>query len=177
MQHKYIFLTGFMGAGKSTVGVLLARELGLDFIDTDQIIMQRCGMNIKSIFAHYGEAYFRSCETFVLKNIDCRSVTGKVVSTGGGIVGLDENICLMRERGTVIYLHASWETLKQRLSDVSDRPLALNGSDQKLYTLWKYRLPLYRKADMEIDTSGLSPQSVVDNIMPHLKGCGSGESC
>lgn len=159
-----------MGAGKSTVGMLLARELGLDFIDTDQLIMQRHGMSIKSIFAHYGEAYFRSCETAVLTEIDGISDSkGMIVSTGGGIVGRVENIRLMHKHGSIVYLHASWDTLKQRLSDVSDRPLAFNGSDDRLHTLWAQRLPLYRRADIEIDTNGLSPHQVVKQLLLYLK--------
>ncbi|MFO7830813.1 MAG: shikimate kinase [Desulfuromonadaceae bacterium] len=154
-----------MGAGKSTVGTLLAHALGLDFIDTDQLIVQRHCMSINSIFAHYGEAYFRSCETAVLQELDSISeAESMIVSTGGGIVGREENIRLMHMHGTIVYLHASWDTLRQRLSDVSDRPLALNGSDDKLHTLWAQRLPQYRNADIEIDTSGLSPHQVVTQL-------------
>lgn len=162
-----------MGVGKSTVGKFLAHELEIGFVDTDQLIMQRNCMSIKSIFAHYGEGYFRACETMALRGIDCASESEfKVVSTGGGIVGREENIRLMRERGTIVYLHASWDIIKQRLSDVSDRPLARNGSDAKLHALWKQRLPLYRSADIEIDTSGKSPHQVVKQILLRLETTG-----
>jgi len=170
MGHKHIFLTGFMGVGKSTVGTILACELGLDFIDTDQLIMQRYGMSINSMFAHYGEAYFRDCETITLQEIGAASEAEfKVVSTGGGIVSRDNNLRLMREQGTIVYLHASWEMLKKRLCDVSNRPLARKGSNEKLHALWEQRLPLYHSADIKIDTSGLSPHQVVEQLLLRLK--------
>lgn len=162
-----------MGAGKSTVGQILARELGLVFLDTDQYIMQRHYMSINSIFAHYGERYFRACETVTLQELGAATESrSKVVSTGGGIVGRDENIHLMRQNGIMVYLHASWPALKQRLKDVSDRPLARNGSEEKLQALWLQRLSLYRRADIEIDTSGLSPQQVVEQLLVRLKSFG-----
>jgi shikimate kinase len=169
MQHNHIFLTGFMGAGKSTVGLLLADKLGADFIDTDQLIMQRHAMSISSIFAHYGEAYFRASETAVLQELKARAdAEADIVSTGGGIVEREENRTLMHLCGTVVYLHASWDTLRRRLSDVSDRPLARGAAEQKLHQLWQRRLPLYASADLRIDTDGLKPQAVAEQILLHL---------
>ncbi len=170
MKHRHIFLTGFMCAGKSTVGTLLARTFGLDFIDTDQLIMQRQCMDINSIFAHYGEEYFRVCETSVLQELDAApAAPPKIISTGGGIVSRDENLRLMHQLGTVVYLHAPWDTLKQRLENVCDRPLARQGCTERLANLWQQRLPLYRSADIEIDTNGLSSHQVVAQLIMHLK--------
>lgn len=114
MNKRNIFLTGFMGAGKSTIGRRLARRLGYRFADLDELIAAREGRSIAEIFAAQGEAYFRDCEAAVLAE---QTTADQVVfATGGGIVGRAENRAMMRQLGSVVYLRAAWSTLEQRLA-------------------------------------------------------------
>lgn len=162
-----LFLIGFMGVGKSTVGRLLARRLKRSFIDLDEQIIVRAGQTIPQIFAAVGEPGFRVLETEVLSdNAACRSA---VVATGGGIVGRPENWQLMRSAGTIVYLHADWPTLQQRLVDLSQRPLAQDGANAQLQALWRQRLPLYRQADFVIDTQNLTAMQVVETLIKRLE--------
>lgn len=164
---RNIFLVGFMGAGKSTVGRRLARCLGYRFADIDQLIVAREGMSIPEIFAHHGEAYFRDCESAVLAEQDRTKHT--VFATGGGIVCREENRILMKQSGQVIYLRAAWMTLEWRLSRGSGRPLAdpQKGWDA-VRQLWESRLPWYEEADHIIDTDQLQIEAVVGEIVSRL---------
>ncbi|MDD2556978.1 MAG: shikimate kinase [Desulfuromonas sp.] len=180
MTRKYIFLTGFMAAGKSTVGRVLAHMLDGQFIDTDAIIEHRLCMSIKAIFAHFGEEYFRSCETAVLydlcsvENIKCDRASSSatsnniVISTGGGMVGRVQNREIMHKHGTVVYLHAPWTEISKRLHGVSNRPLAHNVEAESLHRLWQRRLPLYKKADIIIETAHCDPRTIAQNIVRRI---------
>jgi 3-dehydroquinate synthase len=161
-----IFLTGFMGSGKTTVGQLLAERIGSTFVDLDQKIVDERGCSISSIFDTEGETFFRDLESSALSSLACSNAL--IVSTGGGIVGRSENRDFMKKNGHVVYLHASWSSLQERLADSTGRPLAQNGADRKLYELWQGRLPLYQTADVVIDTDGLLPEQVVDKIIAAL---------
>jgi len=164
---KKLFLIGFMGVGKTTVAQMVAQRLAVPFIDLDCEIERVAQRSISDIFSEYGEEYFRDLETQVL--IQQQACSDAVVSTGGGIIGRDKNWQIMRTMGTVCYLHASWETLVSRLVDTSNRPLADNGVDRNLMKLWQSRLPLYRQADVIIDTDGLSAEQVVTEILNNFK--------
>jgi shikimate kinase len=162
-----IFLTGFMGSGKSTVGRRLAQRLGFSFVDLDQLLVEREGRSIPEIFAAHGEAYFRDCESALLAEQAGSAKT--VYATGGGIVGRQENLALMKRAGTVIYLRLAWPTLERRLSRASGRPLA----DPKrgvaaIRQLWQSRLPWYEEADLVIDADRLNVNGVVDAIVKKL---------
>lgn len=162
-----IFLTGFMGAGKSTVGRRLAQRLGYRFDDLDQLIVEREGRSIPEIFAQQGEAYFRDCETAILAEQGKRRRT--VLATGGGIVGREGNRALMKQHGRVVYLRAAWPTLEHRLSMGTGRPLAdpQKGWDA-IRTLWETRLPWYEEAEVVIDTDHLEVGAVVNEIISRL---------
>jgi shikimate kinase len=163
-----IFLTGFMGAGKSTVGRRLAQRLGYRFADLDQLIIAREGLQIAEIFAAHGESYFRDCEAAVLTAQAGTEHT--VFATGGGIVGRDQNRALLKQLGTVVYLRSSWPTLERRLARSSGRPLAdpQQGWD-KIRQLWQSRLPWYEEADLVIDTDQLKLNDVVREIISRLR--------
>lgn len=174
MSLKYkniVYLVGFMGVGKSTVGHLLADGLGYHFYDTDDEVELTSGLKIPEIFEQQGELAFRELETEVLSRFNGHDHL--VVSTGGGIVGRVDNWHVMKQSGTVVYLHADWSTIESRLVDTSHRPLAKNGTDSDLYQLWQSRQPLYQQADFVIITDQLSPQHVVDEILLALQrgGC------
>lgn len=162
-----IFLTGFMGAGKSTTGRSLARLTGCLFHDLDSMIVAREQRSIKEIFRTDGEDYFRHCETMVLSSLKQHDVA--VYATGGGIVVRPENRAMMRRIGKIVYLQAGWETLRKRLRGSVDRPLVDRAKDwHDLERLWLSRLPHYRDADLVIDTDAITPQQVAQEIVAHL---------
>ena len=166
-----VYLIGFMGVGKSTVGRLLAEKLDCPFFDTDAEVESVTGKKIPQIFEQQGEQAFRELETESITRL--KGHDRAVVSTGGGIVGRVDNWHIMTQSGTVVYLHADWPTIQSRLVDTSHRPLAKNGTDNDLHQLWQKRLPLYQQADVTIVTDQLNPQQVVDEILLalHRGGC------
>jgi shikimate kinase len=163
-----IFLVGMMGAGKTTVGRLLARRLGKTFIDTDHEIQARTGVSIPTIFEIEGEVGFRRRETAVLAELAREA--DQVLATGGGIVLAQGNRRLLREHGTVIYLLASVDDLFARTRHDRNRPL-LQTADPKarLAELLAARDPLYREvADIIIETSRQSVHTLVRQIEKRL---------
>jgi len=164
---RNIVLTGFMGAGKSSVGRRLAQRLGYRFVDLDQLIVDREGQAIREIFACRGETYFRDCEAAVLAGQGSAEQT--VFATGGGIVGRAENRAMLKQLGTVVYLRASWPVLERRLARGSGRPLAdPQHGREKIRQLWQSRLLWYEEADMVIDTDRLKVRDVVREITVRL---------
>ncbi len=166
-MENNIILIGFMGVGKSTVGLLLSQQLGNMFVDLDSEIEQAVGLTIPQIFYNNGEQAFRNQETDCLSQLNPQMKL--VVSTGGGIIQRKENWHLMHKLGTVVYLHADWDTLVERLVDSSNRPLVENGADDKLHSLWLQRQSLYNQADVVIKTDGKSPQQVADKVISMLE--------
>ena len=165
---KNIFLTGFMGTGKSSVGKALAERLGTRFIDLDQLIVAEAGMVIKEIFARDGEPYFRSLETQIIRRLD--SEHGLVVSTGGGAVIDPENRRWMREHGHVVNLTATAETIRERLAADNERPLLQeDNSHEKITAMLAEREPFYRDANIRIDTTDRSVDGIVLQILAWLK--------
>lgn len=118
-------LVGFMGSGKSTVGGLLATRLGMEYVDLDDEVSRRAGMDIPAIFEREGEEGFRQRESLALREV--LTGGGKVVACGGGVVLRDENLELLRRRALVVYLEVSEETAVSRLGDGEGRPLLAEG--------------------------------------------------
>ena len=163
-----IFLVGLMGAGKSTVGRLLARRLGKTFIDTDHEIEKRNGV----IFEIEGEAGFRKREQEVLA--DLAQERDLVLSTGGGIILRPENRAVLRHQGFVVYLSARPELLAERTRHDKSRPL-LNVANPlaRLRELHTVRDPLYREvAHAVVETGRGAPQQVVQAIVSSLAQAG-----
>ncbi|MEI8032953.1 MAG: shikimate kinase [Chlorobiaceae bacterium] len=129
-QHSLIFLTGFSGSGKSTIGPLLANSLGYEFLDLDLSIETRAGKPITRIFAEHGEAYFRELELETLTSIAGES--NMVVSLGGGVLDNDRSFAFIKAAGTLVYLKSSSKTLARRLYNKSDRPLLKGENERKL---------------------------------------------
>ncbi len=167
MKHPRVFLVGPMGAGKSTIGRLLADDLQLDFRDADREIEERSGVDIPWIFDKEGEAGFRDRETAMIEAL--AQLDGVLVSTGGGVVGRAENRELMA-RGTVVYLYASVDEQVRRTAKDKKRPLLQNANPRKvLEELMAIRDPLYREvADITVDTDGRSPRAVANEIRRQL---------
>lgn len=165
---KTIFLTGFMGCGKSSVGILLAARLRGTFVDLDAVITAAAGMSIKDIFAAHGEARFRAMEKQSLKDLACDS--NLIVSTGGGVVLDKENRDLMRARGHIINLTANAQTIYERLAADTERPLLQdNNSLERINTMLADREDYYADADVRIDTSCKNLEVIVQEILIWLK--------
>ncbi len=164
MGEKNIYIVGFMGTGKTTVGRLLAEKLGREFIEMDDEIEKREGMKIVSIFATKGEEYFRTVESEVLKDIAQKS--NIVVSCGGGVVLKEENMKILKNTGIVICLRASRDTIYERTKNDSFRPLLnVTNPRRRIEELLKAREPFYSKAHHTVDTDSLSPEEVRDRIL------------
>ena len=163
-----IFLVGLMGAGKTSVGKLLARRLGKTFVDSDHEIERATGVRIPVIFEIEGEAGFRARECRMLAELALRS--GVVVATGGGAVIHEENRRVLVEHGIVVYLRASPHDLWQRTRHDRNRPL-LQTADPlaKLTSLFNERDPLYREvADVIVDTGNQSVSALAYRLEQKL---------
>lgn len=147
---KTIVLVGLMGAGKTAVGRLLARELGVAFLDSDEEIVKAANMPIAEIFERDGETFFRQKETQVLKrlleNAPC------VLSTGGGAYTSEENRALISEKGVALWLRAELDLLWERVRHKTTRPLLrVKNPRVKLANLYKERTPHYACAELVVD--------------------------
>jgi shikimate kinase len=158
-----------MGAGKSTVGKLLAKKLGRRFLDADHGLEERCGVKIPVIFEMEGEDGFRKREAQAIKDITAEPDV--ILATGGGAVLLPENRQFLSERGTVIYLHANPMELWHRTKGGEGRPLLKNGDAKKiLENLYAIRDPLYREiADYVIETGKPSVNQLVNTLIMQLE--------
>lgn len=163
-----IFFIGFMGVGKTTVSSYLSNLLSRKKIDIDQCIAKREKMKIPEIFKKYGEEYFRNCETEVLK--DLNSEDGVIISCGGGIVLKEENISLMKERGKIILLTSTPQTIFERVRYSDERPILNNNMNVNFISeLMKKREENYlHAADLIIDTDKKSIEEVCEEIISSL---------
>ena len=169
-----IYLTGFSGTGKSTVGNVLAIMTGKDFVDVDLVIEEIEGKSIRDIFALKGEEYFRSVETECLREVSTRSET--IVSTGGGVPVSLQNIEIMEASGVIVWLKATPETILTRLSAQSqetgvedDRPMLVSKQPlERIAKLLKSRQIDYQKSDLSVDTDGKNPETVAKEIYRSL---------
>ena len=160
-MSPHLVLVGLPGSGKSTVGPLLAHELGAAFTDLDVEIERRERMTISEIFAARGEAEFRAMERAITLELVTRPPM--VISTGGGWIVDPENVALLRPPARIIHLVVSVRTALARLGPgINRRPLLADpAAKARLEALATARLPLYSRADSEIDTENLTPQQVV----------------
>jgi shikimate kinase len=166
---RNIVLTGFMGTGKSSVGVKLAKKLGYRYCDLDSLITDEAGMTINRIFEQYGERHFRDIESSVIERIS--SMENLVISSGGGAVVRDKNRELLRSSGVIVNLIASAEEIFSRLCSDTSRPLLKdNMSLERIGMMLEEREPFYAEADIRIDTSGKKVEDVVREILLYLEG-------
>lgn len=172
---KNIVLIGFMGTGKTIVGKQLAKRLGFNYLDIDREIEKNTGMTISEIFQTQGESRFRDMEAEAISATSGLSNT--VISTGGGAVLRSENLRCLRENGILICLSAKPETIYERVRHSKSRPL-LQTEDplNTIRQLINQREPYYRQADMVVETDGLSPSQIVDEIINSIKGMKHGNS-
>ncbi len=168
---RNVYLIGFMGAGKSTVGRLLAERLGMGFLDTDELIAARAGLPIPEIFSRLGEERFREWEREVVGEI-CRR-RGLVVALGGGAPMDEGNWRALRETGITVYLRESPEALAARLAGDDSRPLlagyAGEARARRIGELLELREPRYLEAHIVIECRGRPPEEIVGEILERLR--------
>jgi shikimate kinase len=163
--RRLVFLVGFMGCGKTSVGRLLAERLGWGFADLDEEIERRLGRTINQIFAEQGEAHFRRVERQVLQNFMQRAEQEPlVVALGGGTFAQPENVDWLRDHGGVIFwLTCPVEELIRRCRGMTHRPLFRDPANFR--QLYEQRLPYYRQADFCVDADRSEPVQVVEEIL------------
>ena len=158
-----IVLIGFMGTGKTAVGEVVASRLGRPFLDTDALIEGLAGRSIPRIFAEDGEAAFRRLEAQAVAAASARG--GSVIATGGGVVLSDENMNRLRQNGLIVALLADPQSILARVGGGGDRPLLGADPEGSVRRLLNERAPLYRAADLIVETSTLSVDAVADRVM------------
>lgn len=170
VKVRNIFLIGPMGAGKSTIGRALAKELKLDFYDSDEVLESRAGANIAWIFDIEGEEGFRKREQKVIDELTQK--TNIVLATGGGVVITPENRNALAARGTVVYLKTSLQQQYERTKRDTRRPLLQTDDlEGRLLSLQDEREHLYDElADISFETDKLTVKAVATNIIKYLYG-------
>lgn len=163
-----VYLVGMMGAGKTTIGRLLARRLRMRFLDSDQEIERRCGVKVPLIFEIEGEPGFRARESQVLAELT--ALEGIVLATGGGVVLAPANRERLAAAGTVIYLRAKPEDLYERVRNDRNRPLLATPDPlARLRELYVERDPLYQEvADIVIDTGRQTVSALARTVIKEL---------
>lgn len=177
MSPSPVFLVGYRGSGKSSVGRALADRLGWIYLDCDRAIEEEAGTGIAVIFETRGEAAFRELEERVLESVVARlaaSKDGAVIGTGGGVVLRDTNVRRMRALGKVVWLTASATALRERIRadarSAEDRPalLGVSAADE-IEAVLRVREPRYRAAaDFSVDTEGRPPVEIAREIAERL---------
>lgn len=157
-----IILIGMPGCGKSTVGVILAKTLGIGFVDTDLIIQQQEKRLLQDIIDTDGIDYFLDCEAKAVKSLDCDNC---VIATGGSVVYREGAIDHLKKNGKIIYLDVSLSEIKKRLNNISTRGIAAQKNDT-IDDIYNERVTLYNKyADITLELDGTSVEQAVEKIV------------
>ena len=167
MARKNIILCGFMGSGKSTIGNLLSKKMGMSFVDMDKYIEKQENKTVTQIFEESGEEYFREKEREASRLLG--SKRGLIIAAGGGTLTFPENVEAFRENGRIVLLNVSPETVAERLKSDNTRPL-LAKPDKLLAIkeLFETRMPLYKSAADIVVDADQSPMQVCMEIMSSI---------
>ncbi len=168
MVPENIVLVGFMGAGKSVCGRLLARRLGRCFLETDDMIVAREGRPIAEIFQRDGEERFRQLEADALEALQLK--TGDVIATGGGFPCRTGRMDALRALGTVVWLRGDLRELWERARRAGERPMLAGRTFEEIEALYRQREPHYALAHLTVDTTGLGPDQIVTRMLAALRG-------
>jgi shikimate kinase len=162
---KNIILIGMPSAGKSTIGVILAKTLGMNFIDTDIVIQKNTGRLLQEIINSDGIDAFLKIEEVTLLSLN---FSNSVIATGGSVVLSAKSMDYLKKNGIVIYFYIIFEEMVQRLNNIMTRGVVL-GKGQSLLDLYNQRISLYEKyADMTIDCSDMDVEKIIENVMNKL---------
>ncbi len=161
-----VILVGFMGAGKSSVGRILAKRLGRCFVETDDMITAKEGCPIPEIFTAKGEPHFRALEDEAVRLLALKR--GDVIATGGGLPCQDGRVEALQALGTVVWLSGDLATLCERALRSGDRPMLHGKTREEIEALYKSREPFYAKADVQVDTTALNSDQVAAEVLRAL---------
>ena len=165
-----IILIGFMGCGKTSVGLRLASELGYKFYDTDQLIEKDSKRLIRNIFEEDGEEYFRSLETKLIKDLKGK-LNDSILSVGGGLPITPGNSELLKELGTVVYLNTSIDTIRERLKEDMTRPLLAGKNAKDMDKLYQFRTPIYEAGcHYMVETDNKDFNEIIEAIRLRIGG-------
>jgi shikimate kinase len=160
-SYKNIVLIGLPTAGKSSLGVILAKTLGMNFIDTDIVIQEKTGRLLQEIIDHDGPDLFLAIEERTILSLNC---TNTVIATGGSVVYRTRAMEHLKSGGIIVYLQISFEEMSHRLHNITSRGIAIDPG-QTLSEMYHQRIPLYEQyADMTVGCSSVSFESVVGQI-------------
>ena len=160
-----LILIGMPGCGKSTVGVVLAKALGLDFIDSDLVIQKKMGAKLHRLLDQYGDEGFRAIENRINAELEAED---SVIATGGSVIYGEDAMRHLKEIGTVIYLKLSYEAIEDRLGDLHARGVTIQPG-WTLRDLYNERVPMYERwADIIVDCEALRLREVVQYISQRL---------
>jgi shikimate kinase len=167
MPPRSVVLIGFMGAGKTEVGRLLAARLGMEFVDTDALVEEAARAPVERVFEALGEAGFRALERDAVARAAARP--GRVIACGGGAVLAVRNYAVLKEAGPIVYLRASADELVARLGAGQGRPLLAGDPARAVPLLLAERAAAYEAAaDLVVDTDGRTPEDVAAEIAERL---------
>ena len=161
MKDK-IYLCGFMGCGKSTVGELVARQLKLPLIDTDAYLVEQEGRSIPEIFAQDGEPYFRKIEAEAIRTL-CG--TQAVIACGGGAMLNPDSAAAARKEGVVVLLDESFDTCYRRIKGDTNRPIVQRSTKEELEQLFQKRAAVYRANASCVVAGGVSPRKMAERVI------------
>lgn len=161
-KNENIVLIGMPACGKSTIGVILAKTMGVGFLDTDLLLQQREGKRLQEIIDGHGLPYFLRVESHAIQSIDCRDT---VIATGGSAVYSEIAMRHLHLSSILIYLQLPYEEIEHRLDNIKTRGVAMEKGES-LYSLYQERAPLYEKwADLIIDAAGQTAEQTVEAIL------------
>ena len=169
---NHIVIIGFMGSGKTRVGKRLSKDLGLEFVDVDKVITKRMNLTVKDIFRRFGEPFYRALETTTIKAL-IQDEERKVISLGAGLPMQEQNKKYLNQLGTIVYLKASYATIKKRLDAGSGKPI-LDGDekddrDEKIRKLLAQRDPIYEGFADIVAVTGVKPfEGLIEEIREKL---------
>lgn len=162
-----IFLCGFMGCGKSTIGQILAKKSGCGFCDTDELIVKNQGMTIPEIFSQKGEPYFREVEAETVKSLCGKNM---VVACGGGAMQNSNTAKAVRENGgTIVYLNVPFEDCYDRIKGDTNRPIVMNNTKEQLEEIYNARRDIYMKNSTAMVEAVGSPNEIARTITEILR--------
>ena len=163
---KAVYLCGFMGCGKTTVGKLLADKMNSEFYDMDEYIVKREGLRIPEIFSEKGESYFRETETAVIRELEEK---GGVIACGGGAMLKKENADIASADGIVVYIEAPFEVCYKRIAGDKNRPIVMSNTKEELEFIYSSRVPVYKK-NSSVSVSGVgSAEEIAERIINLIK--------
>ncbi len=161
-----IYLCGFMGCGKSTIGTMLSGRLGMKFTDLDSYITEKEKMSIPEIFSSKGEAYFREAEASAIIELSCQN---NIIACGGGTILNDNSAKIANQNGEVIFLDVSFQTCYERIKGDKNRPLVMNNSKKELKNIFDQRQSIYLKNSSVSINADATASKICEDIISKLK--------